>query len=524
MNMKSCYRSLRGTSPFVVYMFQSLFFKYIYASFYAFFAQYLNVQGHQFLSMNNLLRNAWSMKCFFSFISDSFPICGLRRLPYVAAGLTIIFICKIIMFALPMPEPYFESTYDIANGTCSRDETVILNPDAANSALVYSILFGIAYSCMALSDCCIDGLLTQRSMLEEEKTRGKLLTSIKITEKITAALFAILFAVFYNKVDYGGSFCFGLEFNQLSLVAAIFFYTIFFTNERDYDVKCNEVGFRDNLKNIWIFLQTSHFLKLLGYRAFVSTLFGFSTPAKTKVETRWVRVEPLIKGYQSVAINLLAALGMWFFRKYFINSNWRKMIVYVTFLEVVLRAVTELLALFGILRNQYFWYADDLVYGFFYNWIFFTSSLIVIEYAPKNLEGTSFAVLWAVASCSGAIGTALGNIVYSFFDVVNDVRYMRDTTDDRLAVFYTFLIDWCMSLSTVFFVFLLPKQKPMAREWRKQGEQQKHRKTAIFLLLFVSFGFGISLVLSCLTLFESTRCLIVAGGPGCNVEPEESVG
>ena len=188
-----------------------------------------------------------------------------------------------------------------------------------------------------------------------------------------------------------------------------------------------------------------------------------------------MRVEPLIKGYQSVAINLLAALGMWFFRKYFINSNWRKMIVYVTFLEVVLRAVTELLALFGILRhgdlsfvtikmldkrpyltifcfffqlnnvngttrlyffivdwkdfshykisriflltsskmtnhtkvvfrNQYFWYADDLVYGFFYNWIFFTSSLIVIEYAPKNLEGTSFAVLWAVASCSGAIG------------------------------------------------------------------------------------------------------------------------
>ena len=73
-------------------------------------------------------------------------------------------------------------------------------------------------------------------------------------------------------------------------------------------------------------------------------------------------------------------------------------------IEIGLRGGTETLALFGVIRNQFLWYADDLVFGLFHMWIFFTSSLIVIEYAPQNLEGTSFAVMWSVAACSGAIG------------------------------------------------------------------------------------------------------------------------
>ena len=112
-------------------------------------------------------------------------------------------------------------------------------------------------------------------------------------------------------------------------------------------------------------------------------------------------------------------------------------------------------------------------------------------------------------------GSAFGNIMFSFFDVVNDERYIRDSELDRKMVFYTFCIDWFFAFSTIGFVFLLPTQKPMARKWREEGEKTANKKTAICLLLFVCSGFGFSLVLSAFTFFEETRCLIIAGGAGC---------
>ena len=57
------------------------------------------------------------------------------------------------------------------------------------------------------------------------------------------------------------------------------------------------------------------------------------------------------------------------------------------------------------------------------------------------------------------LGTAVGNIIMSWFDVTNDERYMRDSASDRGTVYATYLIDWGCALSSLFFVFLLPNQK-----------------------------------------------------------------
>ena len=114
------------------------------------------------------------------------------------------------------------------------------------------------------------------------------------------------------------------------------------------------------------------------------------------------------------------------------------------------------------------------------------------------------------------IGTAFGNIIMSQFDVTNDDRYRNDTLSDQLAVFTTYLIDWGCALSSLFFVFLIPTQKSMAKKWRSEGEERLWTKRAVGFLLVVVFGFCSSLVLSTLTMFEETRCLPIAGGSGCN--------
>ena len=244
-----------------------------------------------FFSMDNLLRNSWSLKSFFSFVSDSVPIGGLRRLPYVLIGLLMILVCSIIIFFRPMPEPYFESYNEVdkhGNSNCSRDLNVIRNPEAHNHALEYAILFMIAYIGLAWSDCCVDAFTAQRTMLEEEKVRGSLFLKIGIVERSSAAFFALLFAILYNQTDYGGRFCpFGVEMNQLALIVAIgciiaIVYVTIFTNERDYESN-QRVKLRENLLLFWNFLQTPHFLMILVNRVIVSLAFGFRVSVVAKV-------------------------------------------------------------------------------------------------------------------------------------------------------------------------------------------------------------------------------------------------
>ncbi len=227
--------------------------------------------------MNTLLNNAWSTKLFFSFLSDSVPVFGYRRLPYILFSLFIIIVCKITMFVLPMPEPYFESVHN--GDTCFRNTSSIINPDAPNMVVSYAMLFFVAYLSMAWSDCTIDGLLTQRSMLEPEGKRGSLMAQVKIGQKIASAVIGVFLALMFNKVEYGGSFCaFGLDFNQIALIVAIgamitTVYAFFFTNERDFEPK-TQLRLKENLQNIWKLIQTTHFIKLLIFKISVAVLYG----------------------------------------------------------------------------------------------------------------------------------------------------------------------------------------------------------------------------------------------------------
>ena len=153
--------------------------------------------------------------------------------------------------------------------------------EAPNKALSYAILFVLTNISMQWADCCVDALLTQKSMLEDEKNRGKLIATIKIVQKLGGVVFALFFAFAFNKVAYGGRFCsFGLEFNHMALVVAVgclftLVYVILFTNERDIEMG-SKSNMKENIVNLWRLVQKSHFLKLLVYRFAVSFLFGIN--------------------------------------------------------------------------------------------------------------------------------------------------------------------------------------------------------------------------------------------------------
>jgi hypothetical protein len=262
---------LRGTSIVYLYFVQEgVNYKAFHAVMYPLFGQYLNLPGHQYQSIRSLSSLAWSTKIFFSFFSDSLPVFGYRRIPYIALGLITMLAAQLWLSVMPMPDPYYSSSHNVSTGTCRRETDLPpLNPDAPNQAIVYIGIFLVWYMGLACADASVDGLMTQRSKLEPEETRGTLISYTRITGTIGGIAAMFIAGILMNTVEYGGQFCtFGIPFNRVTLaVLAVtlsgLVYAFLWTNEREVDDKDQKVDFRNKIHMFWRLLHRTDYLKLL---------------------------------------------------------------------------------------------------------------------------------------------------------------------------------------------------------------------------------------------------------------------
>merc|ERR1712176_1556140 len=74
----------------------------------------------------------------------------------------------------------------------------------------------------------------------------------------------------------------------------------------------------------------------------------------------------------------------------------------------------------------------------------------------------------------------------SFFDAyLDDVK--RDTMEDRWQVAYTFIIMYIAKLFSLFWLFLMPRQKKEARQLKKKGGSSRLAgNLALFVFVFAA--------------------------------------
>ncbi|XP_075244351.1 uncharacterized protein LOC142338467 isoform X2 [Convolutriloba macropyga] len=513
---------LRGSSVYALHFIQAGF---LYSTFenlaYPLFGRYLNMPSHQYNSLRSLYSLAWGCKIFFSFFSDSLPILGYRRLPYLAMALGVISLILTIMALKPMPEPY----YAVSNCTQSFED-VPNNPNAPNEALSYVVLFFLWYWALACSDSTIDALITQRSKLESDDNRGTLISYARISRQLGSMLAYLTVGVLLNTVKYGGTFCsFEVPFNKfmwipLSFTLVGIMYACLFTNEKDVDKEKERVEVRRKLGEVWQLFHSWHYLKLLIFAVFSCSMWSIKSPALLKIQIHWAQVEPITSSFIHIASGAISSGGMLLYLKYFLSSNWRVILAIVSMLEVFAELPVVTVTIFGFIRDQYFWFVDDLFYSVTRFWFTYVMELIIVEYAPNGIEGITYALVWSICTVGESIGAAISNLVMSPFCLTDDNRYIRDFTRDQYAAWYSYIITVIIHLASLGAVFLVPSQKVQAQQWKNSSEKSSELSMsslrAKMFVAFCIFGLVGSSALNVMTMFESTRCLMIAGGPGCS--------
>lgn len=476
---------------------------------------YLNMEGYLFRSSKNMWESPRIFMVLFGILSDSKPINGRRRGPYMAVGWALTLLALILLSSWPLPDSYYcaneDGSYDYTNEPC--------NPEARHDYVPLVIMFSMISLGTQLSIAASNGLLVEYAKDEPEAIRGTAQMYILVARKMGefAAVFLTAFA-FNGKMFNGGwDQRYQLNFTWLCRILTVpaglaFFTSCFCVRE---PLGCvHEASFRSIGKSVWALMSRKSFFYVSVW-TMAGSVVTLGTPAGYYVALEWAGVKNLQNQLASLIGICTTGIGLWLFKKYFLDTNWRKLIVVKTFTCIGMDGIPIMFTVFNVFRNQYFYLGEPLLDHIVTAGLDVQNMLLTNEISDNNnagLVGGLLATMYCLASPFSGI---LSNQLFGLFhpSISSRANFISDTMDFRVKVALSFVITWGFSILSLAFLPFMPRQKQEARQWKR--DWPSNRYYAYSLVTVLAFFFAYQLVVELMTMSPDLACLKFVGGEGC---------
>ena len=487
------------------------------ATIYPFLQSYLNSSGTQVVTASTLVVLPWSFKVFYGIVSDCFPIFGYRRRPYMIIGWTICFIMLLIMAILPVGKPYFLNPDDV--NISPKDYALHpgiedrLNKSAQGKGSKYILLMMFAAFGYLMADVSADGLVVELAQREPLAVRGTTQSTIYAVRSFVIALGYIVTGFAFNGKDYGGDFDFSLSFPTLMLILAICLVPVlpitwFFIKEEQKE----RAVFSDYMSGIWELVQKRAVYQIIFYNFFSGIFANFSYTASSPVQRYMVHVTPINNSLSSVFGELLFVAGISVVSKWGLHWNWRFIIVFTGIIVIVLDGICTFITIWDVFRSQWFWLGVPVAVNVpsAIGWII--STFATVELAGEGNEGAIYGLMTTVTNLSSPFAATLTKIVDQKWNMTNE-RIQIDEHSIRMDITKSVILMYGMTAISWLFLVFLPKQKTETQELKRNGGSSK--LLGGITLFYLAFALVWSVMTNLMGIFDSTACLVIAGGDGC---------
>jgi len=483
-----------------------------------FMIYYLNMEGTQTASANALFNFGWSIKVFIGMISDCFPIGGYRRRPYMVFGWILCGAMLFTMAAMPVGKPYFTdyTVREIKPEDYTPEQNQTINYNAPSTGGKYIIMISLATVGYLFAAVAADGMLVEYAQREPLKIRGRIQTAAYSVRYCGSILSALMLAFGMVSYDYGGDFDYGMTFPQLMLVLGII--SALALPAAWYLIQENRSEapiLKYYVLNLWEFVQTRAAYQLIGYNFLSNFCLNFTYVAYDPITAYWVSLSNTVSGLSVVLGNVTFGAVLTVVGRYGLLWNWRTMTTWAVIGWVVLDILGSTFITWDIVRNEWFWALISTCQGMTMALPFIVSLYVIIELAGENNEGAVYGLLTSSMNLSLPFAYTLSKYVNAPFNISNE-DIQNDSHRTRRLVTITALISNVVQLLALLFLPLLPRQKAETQDLIKTGGSS--RKWGIFTLVVLTFALIWSNVVNVLSVFESTSCLVIAGGDGCYSE------
>ncbi|GMF51494.1 unnamed protein product [Phytophthora fragariaefolia] len=484
---------------------------------YPFLQNYLNLPGSQTTTASVLVQLPWSFKVFYGILSDCFPIRGYRRRPYMVIGWIITLAMLLIMVFTPERQPYFtDPAYrDVKPEDYTPEIIATINYRAAKDGSIYVIpMMGSAFGYL-MADVCADGIVVELAQREPLEVRGRTQTVIYTTRFVFNIVALILVAFCFNGDEYGGDFDFSLSFPILMLIVGIVLVPIVpVTWMFIYEEKRTNAhkSFKHYMCELWDVVQTRAVYQYIAYQFFSGIFASFTYVSSFPIQTAWATVTPVedkIAGFVSTGV---FATSVWFAGNYGRDWDWRRTTVVTMIVNVSLDAFCKLLTIWDVVRSPWFWLGIPILEQIPQGIIFIVGSFIMVELSTEGHEGAMYGLLTTVFNLSTPFATAITRNVNGQYDLSTE-RIQNDSYGVRHDVTITVVIMWAANLFSLVFLVMLPRQKEETQVMKRLGGSSY--VMGVVTVTYLSFSLVWSIMTNVMSIFDSTACLVIAGGDGC---------
>ncbi|CAM9557773.1 unnamed protein product [Ascophyllum nodosum] len=426
----------------------------------------LGVNAAQLNVVMTLAGLPWSFKLVYGFISDNFPIGGMRRKPYFIAGWTVYVLMNFITATQEKPSLQLLACY----------------------SLVSTMGF-------MMSDVATDAILVERSKHEPRETRG----SMQATGYTVRFLGSLL----------GSSLGMVLNTDTTCALSAISIRTLFVLNGMFplvfigpfvWHLRETEFSRAGNIPVVQHLLtQCGEIFGALEQKAvfipmafiFVYNVFQVPNAAWKSFLLEGLEFSSCQIGVLAVVASLMASVGLWVYKTYFFNSSWRKLYVWTTLVVAFFSAFQLLLIQrvnkwFGI-SDLTFSIGDDSIADLVSSIQFLPIIRMYISMCPDGVEGTTYAILTTMSNVSASAAYNVGTHMTKIWDVSNEA--LRD--GNFTGMWKLTLLTSLLQPLPLVLIRMLPANIAEQRTLQAGGIRYMWGGILLLVILFASLGWTI---------------------------------
>ena len=165
-----------------------------------------------------------------------------------------------------------------------------------------------------------------------------------------------------NTPEYSGTFEAGLGFQGIVTIfglisAAMAPVSWLYVREE----KVRAPALRAYFAGVWRLMSGSAFFAAFIFSIGYPAINYIAPPVSTDIKLYWAGVQNFQSQIFGIVAYVIYAIGMDVTRKRLLNFSWRKMIVYTTVTLNVVDTAMQLLVVYAVVRNQYFFLGEDFI-------------------------------------------------------------------------------------------------------------------------------------------------------------------
>ncbi|CAE7732688.1 unnamed protein product [Symbiodinium pilosum] len=446
-------------------------------------------------------------------LHDCLPIQGYKRKPYFVASWFVCGGALLAMSMRPLPPPYYcrqpNGDYDMHLPPC--------NPGIHAEKNWYVFPLCVLVAGVQMGVVAGEGLLLQYSKSEPVAFRGQMKAEFTIVTMAGSVTSSAVIGIFMNGKEYLGTFDWGLSFNGLMTVCLVITALMIpISLLCVYEPKrMGQPSCRTHFQSSWKLVKNRGVSSVLLF-AFVNQFFAsISTTAAPMVRSQWAGVKVLQQQLFLIGSTVMMMVATWIYKVCLLQTSWRKALMVAIVTVTLCDAVPTFLAVFGIVRDQYFYLGEEVVGAVPSTALALVTNLMIIELSEPGLEGLCYGLIGTLMNASQPVSTALSNQLFGLFrpSLSELQNYIADTLSFRATVAWSYVLTYVASLLGMCALPLIPRQKSDAQKWKKESRSSPILASFVLAIPSLSLPYGVTVLL--LASQPQTACLRWVGGPGC---------